>query len=319
MHSEELKMAFDLDVHSEYEDLILFKGKNVGFSVKRPYPADLPYKPPVTKTGNPDTVALIRVAYNPDQDPTEKIDKKKVPIWIDINKHSKYRFHHFRYNHDDENCPTAESLAVSQKTPAPVDLESFGEYFLDHEKNSIVNKTGNSLHGHEILDQIFHDHCRTTGGMRRKGWKSIAILAYASEAGIKFFKCLFRIAFCKGFSETAIDLRPYQKHEIIALDAKPLVIFGYTASKNVIVTYALLVLGAYMVKHLTGWPPHQLFSGIWENPFLLLCLVLVTLPLLEHCGPLVLLWVLNRFIDLRYWSIRHSPLYRSQRKRSKDL
>lgn len=315
--SEELKQAFDLDDHPKYLDLILFEGKDIGFSVKRPYAPDFLYKPPVTKDGNPDTVALIRVAYNPDRFPQEKIDRERVPIWLDISKHSKYRYHHFGYDHDDDDCPTEESLAASMQTPAPVDLKSIGEYFFNHKKNSLVDDRGSSLTGREILDRMFCEHCRTTSGVRRKWWKSIASLAYASEAGIKFFKFLLRVAFRKGFSEKAIDLRPYKKHEIIILDAKPLQIFGYTASKNVIVTYAVLVLITFIIKHLTGWPTYPLISSVTGNPFLLLCVVLVTLPLLEHCGPLVLLGILNRLINLRYWSISHSPLYDANRKQAK--
>lgn len=315
--SEELKQAFDLDGHPEYEDFILFEGKNIGFSVKRTYPPDLPYQPPITKSKDPDTVALIRVAYNPDKFPQEKIDGKRVPIVIDISKHSKYGYNHFGYNHDDNDCPTAESLAESMQTPAPVGLGSIGEYFFDHEKNSLVNDMGSSMPGHKILDLIFSEHCSTTSGVRRKWWESIASLAHASEAGIKFLKFLLRVAFRKGFSKKAFDLRPYKKHEIITLEAKSLVIFGYTASKNVIMTYAVLVLIAHVINHLTGWLTHPLIPSVTGNTFLLLCFVLVTLPLLEHCGPLVLLAILNRFIALRYWSISHSPLYGAKRKRAK--
>ncbi|MBT4482707.1 MAG: hypothetical protein HOC71_03405 [Candidatus Latescibacteria bacterium] len=312
---EELKKTFCLDEHAEYEEFTPFVRGDIGFSVKRPYPSNIPYKPPITREGKPDTVVLIRVLYNPDKLPHDKLDSQRVPLWLDIGKYSKYRYNFFGYNYDDENCPTKESLAASNRLPAPVELVSIGEYFFNHEEETFINYNGNNIAGHDILKQLFDEHCETTHGIKRQWWKAIIIIAYLSESCIKNSEKLLRFLFRKGFSKEVVPLRPYRKNELKTLDAKSLDIFGYSASKNVVMTYAVLSFAVYSLIYLLKLPPNTFVLGIFGNGLLLVCFVLITLPLLEYVGPLILLKILNIFIRIRKWSKRHSPLYDETRSR----
>lgn len=105
-------------------------------------------------------------------------------------------------------------------------------------------------------------------------------------------------------------LYPYEASDIIKLKAKSINIFGYKASKNVIITYSSIILIFYTLNYIgLRFLSNGYIRGLFSNAFLLLCFVLVTLRLLEWLGPKALLVLINISIKIRYWCIRKSPLY----------
>ncbi|MDY7036098.1 MAG: hypothetical protein SV375_08065 [Thermodesulfobacteriota bacterium] len=79
--AEEFRNSFRIQENQDYEDFIPFKDGKVGFSIKRPYPRDIPFGPPIKKDGTPDTLAMIRVLYNPKNLSKSDLDLTRVPIW----------------------------------------------------------------------------------------------------------------------------------------------------------------------------------------------------------------------------------------------
>lgn len=59
--AESLVAFFNLGNGSGFEKIIHFIDGTIGFNIEKPYPSDIPFKPPTLKDGTPDTVAIIRV------------------------------------------------------------------------------------------------------------------------------------------------------------------------------------------------------------------------------------------------------------------
>jgi hypothetical protein len=116
MTAEKLKKIFNLDDHKEYFGFIPLVDRQAGFTIKRKYPSNIKYTPPVTKTNEFDVVSIIRVVYVNPLENKEKIDSHKVPIFLLISSFSKYLSKHMDYNFDDDECPTEESIRNSERT-----------------------------------------------------------------------------------------------------------------------------------------------------------------------------------------------------------
>jgi len=307
--AQEIRDAFGVMDDKSYEDFIVFTDGKPGFSIKRPYPPDIQFKPPIIKKGSPDTVAMIRVLYNPEGIAEPRLNLDRVPLWIDISKHSKYDYSHFGYNFEDDNCPTQESLAASRLTPQPVDLRFLNHFFFDHSQNQFVNSAGQRMSGKDVLQAVFDQHCATTRRTRQSVWRSIAQIDMLCNVIIHCLEWVLRFCFRKRLDHTRNPLSPFGKDDIVLLEADSLEIFGYKTTKNVILTYAFLVLVVYSGSFLMGLSKNAFLSSIWKHPLLTLCATLVTLPLLENGGPQVIRLLANALKKIRLWSIMHSPHY----------
>lgn len=320
--AEEFRDSFGIQKEEVYEDFTPFEDGKVGFSIKRPYQSDIPFRPPVKKDGTPDTLAMIRVLYNPRNQPESDLDLTKVPIWLDIGKHSKYQYNHFGFNFDDDDCPTKESLESSQASPHPVSMTYADGFFFDHTHGDFVDKNGQHYSGGQILKSVFNEHCDTTSKSRRRLWKSVARLGFVCEHLIALLEYVLRISFRKRFDRVRNPFDRYRKADISLLEAESLQIFGYKTTKNVIVTFAALILAGYTISYFTCLRETAFFVSIWKNPFLVLCGTLVALPLLEHQGPNLIRIAVNALRSMHFWSIMHSPLYseeKSKRETRKKL
>jgi hypothetical protein len=316
-HVEAYVDAFDIHKDKLYEEFIPFKDGKVGFSIKRPYPEDIQFRPPRKKDGTPDTLAMIRLLYNPRNLSESELDLTKVPIWIDIGKHSKYQYDHFGFNFEDDNCPTEESLAASQASPHPVALIYTDDFFFDHRAGDFFDKKGKHYSGLQVLQSVFEEHCNTTRESRRRLWRSVARVGFLCESLIAFFEYILRVSFRKRFDRARNPFTPYKKDDVVLLEAESLQIFGYKTTKNVVVTYAALVLAGYTISYWTCLRESTFFISIWKHPFLVFCVTLVTLPLLEYQGPNLIRIAVNGLNSIRFWSIMHSPLY-SEEKSKRD-
>jgi hypothetical protein len=169
--SEQLKEVFKITDHPEYENLTLFTGEHVGFTVWRHYPPTSRYKPPVRRDGTPDTVALIGVLYGPSREGVGPPDCVPISLWVSV--HSLYVASHFDYDFSDVKCPTEESVIASKRTPRPVDLETLRQYFFDHSREYFVDSAGKRTAGIDIINSLYEDHLATVSTFRglRFRWK----------------------------------------------------------------------------------------------------------------------------------------------------
>jgi hypothetical protein len=314
--AEQLKAAFGLDDLKNYEEFIAFKDGKPGFSIKRAYPEDIPFIAPVTKAGKPDTVAMIRVLYNPSDLPAEQLDMDKVPLWINIGVHNKYSYLHFGYDFDENDCPTAESLERSHNSPQPINLDFHKHFFYSHRDGTFLRHDEKKMSGAEVLETVYREHCDTTRETQRRRWRVIARFGCLADRMIHALVVVLRVLFRKKFDETRSPFQPYLREDVALLEAESLVIFGYKTTKNIILTYAVVVLIAYSIFYLSGLTRWPFFRSLWKDPILVLCLNLVALPLFEHLGPHIIRFLVNVFIRVRLWSIMRSPLYVYEGKKS---
>jgi len=314
--AEELLTAFALP-EGAYQGYNPFTDGKPGFSIQRAYPADIPFVPPVKKDGTPDTVAMIRVLYNPGKLPQEKLDPARVPLWIDVSSHSKYRYHHFGYDFEQEDCPTAESLERSRSTPQPVGLEFLDAFFLSHSDNLFIGKNGKTMSGAEIFEHVFRQHCETTTEKRRRRYRRIASIGINADRGVRVLEWLLRVCFRKKLDSESNPFGPYSKEDVGLLEADSLEIFGYKTTKNVILTYAITVLIVYAAFYFSGlrW---AFLTFLWKDPVLVLCLNLVGLVSVEHLGPHGIRLLVNLCKRVHLWGMTRSPLYEEEERKGRN-
>ena len=156
--ADDLKRAFGIEARSEYIEFIPYE-KDIGFSVKRTYPKESRFKPPVKKNGEPDTYALISILYETDRCSSSK--PMVVPISAKISVFNKFVYEHWDYDFSNEDCPIEESVIASKKTPRPVDLSAFDQYVYDHNNDEFLDAEGQRLEGISIIDGLYENHLAT--------------------------------------------------------------------------------------------------------------------------------------------------------------
>lgn len=300
--SEAFKAAFGLDAAPEFIDCTVF-GKDIGFSVQRPYPETSRFKPPVKRDGKPDAVALIGVVYEP-----ERADAKKpalVPVSAKISVYSKYTSKHFDYDFDDPECPTEESVLRSKETPRPVDLSAIDQYFYDHEKECFRNSKGELIAGVEIIRGLYDQHLATVDKFRGMVFRwTLASLGKASRFTEPLEKLLAWLlkALCGRSLEPEDIMRgifhPYWPEDMKLLKTESIDVFGYRASKNVIATFCGLLLLLFTICRVAGHTPAWI-KVIADNTFLGFAACILAIAVLDHLLPKVIFRLINVIIGWR--------------------
>lgn len=300
--AEELKEAFKLADCTEYEKFTPFN-KDLGFSVQRAYPEQSRFKPPTKKDGTPDSYALIGILYEPGRASPDK--PKIVPISGNVSVFSRYISKNWDYDFTDSGCPTEESVTASKKTPRPVDLSAFDEFAYDHERDVFLNASGEVIDGMDIINGLYDDHLATID--KFKGivfrWKldsqnkAVALCGVFREA----LKWLLR-KICGRSLEPDEAMRGiwdnYRPEDMKLLKTESINVFGYKASKNVIITFCILIIAGYTVvkfaKFLSAW-----LAGIGNNSLLGFCFSILIISFLDHILPTFFLWSINSLTKLR--------------------
>jgi len=149
----QLKDIFKIDdLSSTYKNYSVSANRRVGFSVEREYPEDIRFKPPYNVRGIPDVVAIIHVVYAHPADFGDRIKGERVPIYLDIVSYSKYISVHRDYNFDDPECPTSESVGISDSTPRPKEARSMEDYYYNHQTHNLQNKKWKVVSGEFIFE-----------------------------------------------------------------------------------------------------------------------------------------------------------------------
>ncbi len=142
-----------------YFGAVSLNDTKVGFSIQREYPKDIRFKSAKTSSGNEDSIACIWVVYESRQ---ESQKNTLVPLRLRIALMSKYRARHFFDDDDlDPAKPTKASLAISQASPQPIELNLRKGYFFDLHTGSLADDQGNAVRGVDALNEIYQAHCNT--------------------------------------------------------------------------------------------------------------------------------------------------------------
>lgn len=303
--SEQLKDIFGIDsLAGEYSDYIVLRDDKVGFSVKREYPQNLRYIPPKTKDGRPDVAALIYVVYEKPSD-SEKEIRKKAKIFLNITPFSKFLSTHWDYDYNAEGCPTEDSVQKSKTTPKPIALESFDEYVYDHDTNTLRDSKNQELTGKQILDSLFNEHCNTIHlfkGLALR-WKmgSRDRVVKLCDFSIQISKWILKTFFGRTFEPKDAfsgSLKIYFKEDMKLLKTEAIDVYGYKASKNVIITFASIILITYIIAYKIPIRS-QLFHNMMSNNLVTICFTLFSLWLLDHAIPFISLKIINGLIRLK--------------------
>jgi hypothetical protein len=303
--SEQVINVFDVTEGPEHEKLTPFNNE-IGFSIQRPYPEGNRFKPPKTKAGKPDTYAIIGIRYEPSKVSADK--PKVVPISAKVSVFSRYVSKHWDYDFSDKKCPTEESVIASKKTPKPIDLSAFDEYAYDHDDGVFLDAKGCVIEGMAIIDDLFKSHLATVD--KFDGWVFRGKLASRDKAGSfceilsKFLKRLLSIT-CGRSLESDKLMRgiwvEYRAEDMKLLKTERIDVFGYKASKNVIVTFCTMLLTGYSLFHWTSMSSTWL-KGVTNNSLLSLAFSILLIGFLDQVLPSLFLRAINWLTKLR-WSI----------------
>jgi len=301
--TEQLKDAFCLGKYPDYVKFGPFTD-GIGFSVQKAYPKTSKYSPPVIKDGTPDTYALIGIKYGPVQ--LNSKDPHRVPIFAKVSVFSRYLSNHMDYNFSDEKCPTEESVLASKRTSRPIDLSSSDEYFFDHQQDSFVNRKGNKIEGIKIINDLYALHLATVD--KFKGlvlrWKMTSVHRGASLCRPISYLLKWILKTICGRTFEPNDpfrgiLQEYRQEDLKLLKTERIDVFGYKASKNVIVTFCILLLAGYLTFNYFSYSPEWL-KGIMKNTLLSFAFAVLTISILDHPLPRILFYLVNLMIRLEF-------------------
>lgn len=301
-NADQLRNALGIqNIETLYKDYTPLTDHRVGFSIQRNYPSNIRFKPPIKANGDPDKVAIIHVIYSVESLDTSNINK--VPIRLFIGTFSKYLSKHFDYDFSDTaHCPTKESVQISKMSPEPLSLEDYTEYYFDHSAQGVFDSKGKNVIGREILDGIFQKHCNTVhwikGIIIQSNLGSKNIVVKLMTMAIETAKWILRVFFGRTFESQdwfAGVLQPYKREDMRLLKIESIEISNFKASKNVAVTFSVLVIIVAMLITYSNFE-NKLVSAIKENSLLQLTACILTLWFMDSVMPLLILWFINLLV-----------------------
>jgi len=289
-----------------YFDPIPLQDRKVAFSIKRPYPENIRYKPPKKENGDPDNVVAMWVIYAHPEESKEEITPRHVPIRARSVNFSRYLHNRFDYDFNDhENCPTQSSIETSKATPRPIDLEYIDEFFYDHELRQFVDETGNVLTPLNFLNRLYQEHCDTVHWL--KGIKlRFKLISRSKAIGIVSLIITLLINMLKSVFGRTLEVndtlsayyRGYRAEEFKKLTTDSLNIFGYKASKSVIVLFCIIIILVCIGKYTYGLNKYY-FELIVNSEILSIIHAIFLLWILDSIVPQILFHILNLFIRFR--------------------
>jgi hypothetical protein len=297
---------FSITDKSAYSKPEILSNRKVGFSVQRSYPEKIRFKSPKTKDNKDDVVALIHVVYTHPSESRETLDPKKVPLIIRIGPYSRYLANHFDYDFEDSECPTEESVSQSKSTPRPIALDFLNEFFFNHERNLFLDDKNNLLPGVEVLDKVFEEHCNTIHwrkGLRlRSRTKTKSLLIAIISWVINLLPVILKKLFGRTIEEDDKSLRSvlegYKISDLKKLTTDSLNIFGYKASRSVIITFCFFVCLVYLLQYILHlWPRYV--EAVFSNNFLAITHAILVLWVLDVIIPRLLFHLMNALIKIR--------------------
>ncbi|MDO8803359.1 MAG: hypothetical protein Q7R35_02915 [Elusimicrobiota bacterium] len=298
--SSEFFKIFGIDENSDYKTFLRLDDIKVGFSIQREYPKDGRYKPPTLKDGTPDVIAIIHVAYNQEgAHPKIEITDERVPIRITVTWGSKWLANHVSYDFENKECPTKESIDISNKTPSP--YHSSVEGYFDHKQNKFILGTGENLEPKGLLDSVFENNLKAPSYLfilRRKSKNTVRDLNRILIKIARYFLELIWNWQIEDRISARNYLTGYLESEVIKQPRKELDLFGYKTSTETIVGFCCLIIITFLACHLLGGSS-PLLKSVLNNGFLTSICVLVALYIFDKVVPRLLLELINILIRFR--------------------
>jgi hypothetical protein len=304
INSDELIAAFKIAESKQYVEPTGYKDK-IGFTIQRSYPPESKYKPPVTKNGDPDSWALIGVRY--DLKRVNSHGQNRVPLTLHISVFSRYLGKHRDYDFEDESgkCPTEESVILSKRTPRPIDLISEDEAFYDHDKEVLINKREKEISGIDLLNRLYYLHIATVDKLKGRIFRLRIKSANFKTGLIKFLENIFKSleSLLCGRTFAPKDpwrggFEPYEPSDLKLLSTERINVFGYRASKNIVITFCILLLGGYIFLRLFFTIPTWAKS-IGSNGLLSISFAICLISALDHFLPKWIFSIVNKLIKTR--------------------
>ena len=306
--TKELLDAFgDVGSNSFYDEIHL-KDTSVGFSIKKKYPEDIRYKPPVRQDNNePDVVAALWVVYLAPKQGDQDTDLNKVPVRIRISALSQYLAKHFDYDFSDkaEGSPSKESLEFSLSTPTPIELSFENTYFYNHQLGCLIDEHGDSVTGAEVLESVFQTHCDTVHYIKglsvrvKLAWQAMPVGLISVT--VQVITSLLKLGFGRTLesNESLAGLyKPYPQEAVKKLDQDTIEILGYKAAKPVIIIFCLIVMliGTYCYNHQSS---ENYLTWLLEQDFLLVSHGIFLIWALDVLIPKLIFLSINGLIRLK--------------------
>lgn len=305
---EFLKLFDKFELHG-FEKPTFLRDTKIGFSIQKPYPENIGYKPAKTKNGQPDNIATLWVVY----DEKLKVDQL-IPIRVRAAVMSRYRIHNYDYDFTDEdNCPTEDSILNSRKSIQPLDISLVGNYFYNLKTTKFENAKGVTIEGVDILNEVFEYHCRTSSPIRGLGIrlknKLPTLVIRIFDQIINLIEFILKSIFGRTLDPSVDKMTyfdGYTKENFKKIPGDYLEIVKYRASYRVIVLHIVIVI--CLCYYLMPIPEKSYWEGIVDSEFLLAIHNLALLITLDELIPTSLFHILNRFISLRKkyidWTLR---------------
>ena len=310
--AEEFLEIFELGEEGDhYYDQIIFSDAIAGFSIKRNYPKNIRYKPPLNRKGKPDSVATFWINYTHPDD-AKKFAKHKgaskgVPVVVRIQRLSKYLVNHFDYDNNDNESPTSEEVEASNRTPQPIGLEFFSDFYYNHEKERFIDTQDRQYRPRELLDHIFELHFDTIHLWKglwlraRLAWRGRMVGMFSLLSSLIIW-CL-KVAFGRTLgNDDKMDIyfRGCQPGDFKRLNEDTIEIFGYRAGRSTIILFCVIILFGGFLAYPVGYTEGPV-AYISSSNIMSLAFTILMLWLLDVLVPWVIIKLLSSIIRLRKW------------------
>lgn len=291
-----------------------------GFSLIKNFPdKKSSYKPALTKTGQKDSVVLIKIAALP-----QEAVEGGYPVFLSVSTVSRYLVERpdlvpTEYNFSDEDSPTEESLLISSKSRQPISLTDQTKYRFNYEQNSFYDlEEGRTATGTEVVDYIYNKHIatlnNTTGLLLRtksymKGKVSIGLFHTAKGLSLTILPITGRTIKNKydnmpiasfHYAADPRDLEDITQSGSKLLNLESLLkvtpLAAFLSSFTVI---ALFVISFYLNKN-----PFQIipfFEKYKDSEVFSVALIVLIVIFWNRILPFILLKLLNSLIKLQWW------------------
>jgi len=175
----------------------------------------------------------------------------------------------------------------------------------DHKTGKLQGSKGNELTGEKILDKLFQEHCDTVHlfkGLALR-WKigSKNTIVKMCDSLVQIGQWELKVFFGRTFEPKdpfSGTLKLYVKEDMKLLQTESINVFGYKASKNVIVTFCFLILLGYTVAYKLALSSKYM-DGITGNSLTVICLAIFLLWILDHVLPAIGFVFINMVIRLK--------------------
>jgi len=288
---------FKINSRSKYYDPIFLSDTEFGFSVKRKYPKQISYRPPLKGSGEPDVVAVLWVVLD-----TKNASDEKILVTVRIAPVSLWTTKRLDLDERNLESPTKESIEASNKTRKPESLFYGEEFFYNIKTKILVDPKNKPISGVEILDKAFKEHCETAHRLKGAELRIKQSLRKTLDFVLTIFintikQILKKIFGCEITAEDTISEYYKGYQSIKTQQINPIEILGYKAAKSTIVIFSTLVVIFSVLAYLEIIKLNYL-EYISDDNTLILAHVIFTLTAIEYLPRLIFI-LLNQLIKFR--------------------